>query len=244
MMRANRLDPQARRPWGALLVGTLACAGLVGGFVSPAWGAEPGGGGETPVVGAFGLGDGLEASIDERDGSLQFAASAGGLRLVWNSRAAGSGRDDGFGPLWGLERDAVKLLNALEKNTNTTADNLKALEQQTPAVGKSLRTANDAAKKFVADWKPALTQKQEGLIRSFDDYGEAFTSEIHALRLLGADATKAAKEAKLSYSLQTWVGGSFSAITDLKSYPHLKKAMDPYLKTLRSKKAATTVANG
>lgn len=84
------------------VVGGLVCAGLVGGMVSPAWaggGSDPSG--EAPVLGAFVLGDGLEASIEDRDGSFHFAVPVGGLTLAWDSRAAASNAD-GLGPAWGF----------------------------------------------------------------------------------------------------------------------------------------------
>jgi RHS repeat-associated protein len=89
------------RPF-AIVVGGMLCAGLVGGVVAPAWSAEDTtGAGQSPVVGGFGLGDGLEAMVDERDGAAQLQLSAGALQLTWDSRRAGFDRN-GFGPGWGI----------------------------------------------------------------------------------------------------------------------------------------------
>ena len=58
----------------------------------------------TPLVGGFGLGDGLEAAVDERAGALRFTAPAGGLDLAWDSRGSGVDRFGlGAGWSWGLD---------------------------------------------------------------------------------------------------------------------------------------------
>lgn len=97
--------PGKVRPWpraGITVVG-LVCTGLLGGVVSPVWAGEAdSGGGGSAAVGAFALGDGLEAAVDERDGSVRFNLLAGGLALTWDSKAAGGGDRSGFGPGWGL----------------------------------------------------------------------------------------------------------------------------------------------
>jgi RHS repeat-associated protein len=88
------------------LVGTaLLMSGL-----SPARAAEDGAGGESSsvVVGGFGLGDGLEASIDEDEGALAFGLPAGGVNLSWDSRAIGVDRH-GLGAGWALGIGAVQV---------------------------------------------------------------------------------------------------------------------------------------
>ncbi|KAA9108017.1 RHS repeat-associated core domain-containing protein [Microbacterium rhizomatis] len=60
-----------------------------------------GAGSATPVVGGFGLGDGVEGLINERVGSFSFGLPASGLGLQWDSRAIGVDQV-GFGPGWTL----------------------------------------------------------------------------------------------------------------------------------------------
>jgi RHS repeat-associated protein len=93
---------QSWRRAGFALVG-LVSVSLVCGMVSPVWAGEsdPSAGGSA-VVGSFALGDGLEAAVDERDGSVRFNLLAGGLALAWDSKAAGGGDRSGFGPGWGF----------------------------------------------------------------------------------------------------------------------------------------------
>jgi RHS repeat-associated protein len=73
-------------PTGAAVAGDGGASGL---------------GGEASIAGGFALGDGLEATIDERDGAVRFEIPVGGLRLVWDSRDAADafalGRGWGFG---------------------------------------------------------------------------------------------------------------------------------------------------
>jgi RHS repeat-associated protein len=82
-------------------ISALICAGLVAGAVSPASAGEAGERRPAVELGAFALGDGLEAALGERDGSLRFAASAGGVGLTWDSRAIGIDRS-GFGHGWSV----------------------------------------------------------------------------------------------------------------------------------------------
>src|SRR5262249_53626398 len=51
----------------------VICLGLVGGVISPVWAAHGDGdsANAVPVVGGFGVGDGLEGFIDERTGGLR-----------------------------------------------------------------------------------------------------------------------------------------------------------------------------
>jgi RHS repeat-associated protein len=88
---------------GVVMTG-LVCAGLLSGLVTPAWAGDGDDRGDqgSPVVGAFGVGDGLEAAVDERDGSARFALSVAGLQLTWDSKGAGGEDRTGFGPAWGL----------------------------------------------------------------------------------------------------------------------------------------------
>ncbi|KAA9108019.1 RHS repeat domain-containing protein [Microbacterium rhizomatis] len=55
----------------------------------------------SPIVGGFGLGDGVEGLIDERVGSFSFAVAVAGLGLRWDSRSIGVDRV-GFGSGWML----------------------------------------------------------------------------------------------------------------------------------------------
>jgi len=76
-------------------------AALIG-SLSSASAATAGDGEGTPIVGAFGLGDGLEGLIDERDGALAVSmTAAAGLTLTWDSRAVPVNRY-GFGHGWGI----------------------------------------------------------------------------------------------------------------------------------------------
>jgi RHS repeat-associated protein len=89
-------------------IGALVCAGLLGASVSPAWAEGGGAEATTAVVGGFGVGDGIEALVDERDGAVTFALPAGGLNLTWDSRAiSGSGRF-GIGAGWGFGLGVVE----------------------------------------------------------------------------------------------------------------------------------------
>jgi RHS repeat-associated protein len=74
-------------------------------MVAPAaWAGEPGGRaptGDVPLVGGFGVGDGLEALVDERTGDLSLGLSAGGVGIGWDSRLIGRDRF-GFGDGWAI----------------------------------------------------------------------------------------------------------------------------------------------
>ncbi|WP_308796964.1 RHS repeat domain-containing protein [Agromyces silvae] len=84
----------------SFVTGAVLCAGLVGGVVSPVWAASsPGGEAGDVQLGSFALGDGLEGTIGELDGSFGFTLSAGGLQLAWDSRAAAAD-PVGLGPGW------------------------------------------------------------------------------------------------------------------------------------------------
>lgn len=96
---------------GSVFIGGLLCAGLVAGSVSPVWASDGDAGTGSVVVGGFGLGDGLEGSVDERDGSFTFGVGVGGLQLSWTSR---SGDDRwGLGPHWGLGLAAIETKNGV-----------------------------------------------------------------------------------------------------------------------------------
>src|SRR6478609_377789 len=104
MRRGNRRGRAARdRQSGMwwLAAGVALCAGLMGESLSPVWAAAPGGedGAGEVQLGSFALGDALEGTIDELDGSFGFTLPAGGLQLSWDSRGVG---DDavGLGPGW------------------------------------------------------------------------------------------------------------------------------------------------
>jgi RHS repeat-associated protein len=85
------------------VVGAAMCAALVAAAVTPATAGEydAAAGSSAAVVGAFGIGDGLEASVDEKDGAWRVALPAANLELAWDSRAAGR-NPHGFGSGWSL----------------------------------------------------------------------------------------------------------------------------------------------
>jgi RHS repeat-associated protein len=97
-----------RRP-GLGVLGCLVGVGLIVGGVTPVWAAEGGASDGSALVGGFGLGDGLEGSVDEPSGAFRFALPAGGLNLGWDSRAMGSDLV-GLGAGWsfGLARIQVE----------------------------------------------------------------------------------------------------------------------------------------
>lgn len=104
--RSKRL----RRPRRACMhLGGLVCAVLLAAPITPAWaGAPTADASAVSVVGGFGVGDGIEALVDERDGALSFALPAGGLDLTWDSRAASGVGRFGLGAGWRLGLGAVQ----------------------------------------------------------------------------------------------------------------------------------------
>jgi RHS repeat-associated protein len=90
---------RAVRGW-SLAVGVAMCAGLIGGLVSPVW-ASSGGGSHEVEVGSFALGDALEGTIGELDGSFGFTLQVAGLPLAWDSRAVAA-NPVAFGDGWSL----------------------------------------------------------------------------------------------------------------------------------------------
>ncbi|MDR5699793.1 RHS repeat-associated core domain-containing protein [Agromyces aerolatus] len=92
------------RSWWGVALGGVVSAGLVLGGVSPSWAAaSEGAGAGSPVVGAFGMGAGVQGTVDERSGAFSFEVPLGGVTLGWDSRGPGadSGRF-GFGPRWSV----------------------------------------------------------------------------------------------------------------------------------------------
>jgi RHS repeat-associated protein len=80
--------------------GVVLCGALIGGLATPAFADEGEAGGAASVlVGGFSVGDGLEAMIEEREGSLRFQLPIGGLSASWDSRRTGGDRS-GLGPGW------------------------------------------------------------------------------------------------------------------------------------------------
>lgn len=105
--------PRSRSRLLAAIVGVAACA-LLGTSVSPAWAAAGGADeGTSPVVGGFGIGDGLEATIGERDGSVRISLPIDGVPLVWDSKAAGTDAD-GLGPGWSFGFTTVATRGGVE----------------------------------------------------------------------------------------------------------------------------------
>lgn len=92
----------------------LVCGLLVAGSVPPVSASERSDPGASPVVGAFGLGDDLEATISERDGALEFNLQAAGLALKWDSRAAAGADRHGLGPAWGLGMGGLSTLGGVK----------------------------------------------------------------------------------------------------------------------------------
>lgn len=70
-------------------------------------------GAQSAVVGAFGLGDGLEASIDERVGAVRVALPVAGLTVVWDSRAVDDDRYE-LGGGWSWNVTGLKTTGGLE----------------------------------------------------------------------------------------------------------------------------------
>src|SRR5690348_4184856 len=84
------------------VIAAAVVAGLTVSSVSSAWGGESGPPAAAPVVGGFGVGDGLEAMADERDGAVALSVPLGTLALSWDSRRAGSPGRYGTGSGWGF----------------------------------------------------------------------------------------------------------------------------------------------
>ena len=83
-------------------VGLVCGAVVVGVGVSPSWASGREGGSGSPVVGGFGLGDGVEGLVDERSGGFSFDLPVtGGVGVGWDSRRAGVDRF-GLGEGWAL----------------------------------------------------------------------------------------------------------------------------------------------
>lgn len=97
---------RARSGRRAMLGGLVLSVALAVDGLTPAAAVAPAAGDEGPVVGAFGVGDGLEAMIDERDGSAGFTLPVAGLALRWDSRVATVDRF-ALGPGWGLGLSTV-----------------------------------------------------------------------------------------------------------------------------------------
>lgn len=96
---------------GAL--GALGAALIAAGAISPAWAASGSGDrGSSAVVGGFGIGDRLEASVDERDGAFAFDLPVGGVQLRWDSRAASIDRY-GFGARWSIGLASVDVVGGV-----------------------------------------------------------------------------------------------------------------------------------
>lgn len=81
----------------------MITAALLAATVQPSWASPGAGGAESAVVGSFALGDRLEATVGERDGSFTFQFPVAGVSLGWDSKAAGGNRYGlGFGLGWSL----------------------------------------------------------------------------------------------------------------------------------------------
>jgi len=110
LLRAEQCEVERERRYGrwSIAVGAAICVGLAGGMVSPAWAAGPAADPGEVQLGSFSLGDSLEATVGELDGSFGFTIAAGGLQLGWDSRAGASDRFRlGKGWSFGLARVEV-----------------------------------------------------------------------------------------------------------------------------------------
>lgn len=165
-------DRRARRSQGILL-GALICAGLVGGLISPARAAESGGESETPVVGGFGVGDDLEASLDERDGSFRIAVPLAGQRLAWDSKAAGQDAP-GFGPGWGLGHLQVQTPGGVQVVTPSGETHLPDPTHPSGLAGYGVGDVVFAQTAGTLDARPAAPGADPSL-PAFDPIPYAFT---------------------------------------------------------------------
>ncbi|WP_308797460.1 RHS repeat-associated core domain-containing protein [Agromyces silvae] len=92
----------ARRRSAAAIAGAVGAALLAATGASPVWAAAaPPPAASWSAVGGFGIGDGLEAMIDEQTGHATFALPVAGLQLGWSSSRIGYDRY-ALGPGWHL----------------------------------------------------------------------------------------------------------------------------------------------
>jgi RHS repeat-associated protein len=130
MPRAHIAHPivrSAARPTARLALAAAACVALLGTAVVPAQAAEPpGGDSTTPVVGDFAIGDGLEAMIDEQDGSFGVTIPIGDLELRWDSRAAAAGDRFALGAGWGYQLGFVDTDGGIRLVPPTSAEVFEA----------------------------------------------------------------------------------------------------------------------
>lgn len=91
-MRFSSQDTPARpasRRTSLGLAAASVCVALLGGALQPAAAADGSDvQADSPVLGGFAAGDGLEAGIDERDGSVSLTAPVPGIGLAWHSGGA------------------------------------------------------------------------------------------------------------------------------------------------------------
>ena len=80
-----RVVRRVRRAGASSLLAVLASVALAIESLALTAAGEPGDV-ASPVVGGFGVGDGLEGTIDERVGAFRFTVPVGGLKLAWDSR--------------------------------------------------------------------------------------------------------------------------------------------------------------
>lgn len=176
------------RPFGrfaaAAAVGAALSASLVAGGLSPAW-AESGepAGAPSVALGSFAVGDGVDAMIGERDGSVAFQVSVGGMYLSWDSRSAGVDRH-GLGERWGLglarvDRDGGLRVfpssgGSFEAATESPSGLLgypgRDVVFKVAAEGVMLPARPDGA----VDARPVAYELHElgGVVTSFDEAGE------------------------------------------------------------------------
>jgi RHS repeat-associated protein len=73
-------------------IAALTTLALTGGVAFPVWAAGPDETTGDATIGGFGVGDGLEAMVDERDGAVTLRVPVAGMTLTWDSRDMGSDR--------------------------------------------------------------------------------------------------------------------------------------------------------
>lgn len=181
---ASGRDHVQRVGRGALAaVGGALCLALVGAAVSPSWAGGSEGDTGSAVVGAFGLGDGLEASISERDGALTFAFPAGGVQLSWDSRAMGSNAY-GLGDAWGLGLPGVQTDNGMRVTPPTGGAHGTYLPDETHPSGLAGYGAEDVVFEQINGELPARQSGTEAAAAPVESVPYAFV-----LHELGGTAT-------------------------------------------------------
>jgi RHS repeat-associated protein len=142
----------------AVGVSALVCVALVGAAATPA-AAAGGDDRASSLVGGFGVGDGLEATIDPRDGAGMFSVPAAGLALHWDSRLIMAGDRTGFGPGWVLGVSSV----GVDGGIRVVLPNGRVLDaDSSSATGLAGYTTRDLL--FVQHAEAALEARPDGSV--------------------------------------------------------------------------------